>query len=127
MGAPRTGRPVYLNLFRIRLPLPGFVSILHRASGALLFLALPALLYLFQLSLASPDSFAAWRECLARPPAKLFLIGLLWAYLHHFCAGLRFLALDMHWGTALPAARLTSGVVLGTSLSLTALLGALLW
>jgi succinate dehydrogenase / fumarate reductase cytochrome b subunit len=120
-------RPKHLNLMQIRLPLPGFVSILHRVSGALLFLAIPLLLSLFQRSLASPETFAALRDCLSAPLAKLILLGLLWAYLHHFCAGLRFLALDLHWGVALPAARATSWAVLVVSLGLTAILGALLW
>ena len=90
-------RPVYLNLVRIRLPLPGIVSILHRISGAALFLVgLPLLLAWMQSSLASPESFDAFRAALANPLAKIVLIGLIWAYIHHFCAGMRYLLLDIH-------------------------------
>lgn len=120
-------RPKYLNLVQIRLPLPGLVSFLHRVSGAVLFLALPLLLSLFQRSLASPESFAALRDCLSGPISKLVLLGLLWAYLHHFFAGLRFLALDLHWGIALAPARKTSWAVLALSLGLLLMLGAALW
>ncbi len=55
------------------------------------------------------------------------VIGSLWAYLHHFCAGIRHLALDLHYGTTLAAARATSWVVLGVSIVLTLVVGALLW
>lgn len=123
----RPQRPKHLNLMQIRLPLPGVVSILHRISGALLFLALPLLLSLLQRSLSSPEAFAALGDCFSSPAAKMALLGLLWAYLHHFCAGLRFLALDLHWGIGLPRARATSWAVLAVSLGLTALLGGLLW
>lgn len=120
-------RPKYLNLIQIRLPLPGWVSFLHRVSGAVLFLALPLLLSLFQRSLASPESFAALRDCLSGPLPKLIALGLLWAYLHHFFAGLRFLALDMHWGIGLPAARKTSWAVFALSLCILLVLGVALW
>lgn len=120
-------RPKYLNLVQIRLPLPGWVSFLHRVSGAVLFLALPLLLSLFQRSMAGPESFAAVRDCLSGPLPKLILLGLLWAYLHHFFAGLRFLALDLHWGVNLAAARKTSWAVFALSLGLLLALGAALW
>lgn len=123
----KTDRPKYLNLMQIRLPLPGFVSILHRISGALLFLALPLLLSLFQRSLSGPESFAELRDCLAGPLPKLVMLGLLWAWLHHFFAGLRFLALDLHWGIGLASARKTSWAVLALSLGLFLALGAALW
>jgi succinate dehydrogenase / fumarate reductase, cytochrome b subunit len=120
-------RPKYLDLFRIRLPLPGFVSILHRISGALLFLLIPALLYLWQMSLQSPETFAAFKGFISHPLSKLAAIALAWAYLHHFCAGIRHLALDLHYGTTLETARATSWVVLGVSAFLTLAFGALLW
>jgi len=122
-----TTRPKYLDLTRIRLPVPALVSILHRVSGAALFLCLPFLLYLLHSSLASPDSYVHYRAAIQQPLVKLILIGLLWAYLHHFFAGLRFLALDVHWGIELKAARNTSRAVLATSLVLTAVLGVWLW
>lgn len=122
-----TSRPKHLNLMQIRMPLPAFVSILHRASGAILFLLLPLLLYLLASSLESPQSFASLKKWISNPLAKLVLIGILWAYLHHFCAGIRHLAMDMHIGLELESARATSYAVLGVSLVLTAVIGGLLW
>jgi succinate dehydrogenase / fumarate reductase, cytochrome b subunit len=121
-------RPVYLDLLRIRLPLPGFVSILHRISGIGLFLVgIPLLLLWLQASLASPEALAGLRASLSSPWAKLLLIGLIWAYLHHFCAGIRFLLLDMHRGIELGPTRRWSAVVLIVSLALTLLIGVRLW
>lgn len=120
-------RPKYLDLAKIRLPLPGLVSILHRVSGLGLFLFLPFLLYLLHSSLASPDSYVRYRGLIDHPLIKIVMIGLLWAYLHHFCAGLRFLALDVHWGVELAQARNTSRIVLAVSLVLTLILGVFLW
>lgn len=116
-------RPKHLDLKVIRLPLPGFVSILHRVSGAGLFLMLPVLLWLFGASLGSPEASAQAASVLAWPLVKLVLFGLLWAYLHHFCAGIRFLLLDLHQGLDLPTARKSAGAVLAVSLTLTVLLG----
>jgi succinate dehydrogenase / fumarate reductase cytochrome b subunit len=120
-------RPKHLDLMAIRLPLPGFVSILHRVSGAGLFLMLPLLIFLFDRSLASPESFDAFKAFVSNPLVKLILFGLLWAYLHHFCAGIRFLFLDIHKGIDLPTARKSAGAVLVVSLALTVILGVKLW
>jgi succinate dehydrogenase / fumarate reductase cytochrome b subunit len=120
-------KPKHLDLTRIRLPLPALVSILHRASGAALFLSLPFLLYLLHASLDSPDSYVRYRALFQHPLVKLLLTGLLWAYLHHFLAGLRFLALDVHLGVDLPDARATSWAVLVASLALTLILGVWIW
>ena len=120
-------RPKYLDLVRIRLPVPGFVSILHRVSGAALFLFLPVGLCLLQSSLASPEGFDRVRVLVTHQLAKLATLGLAWAFLHHFFAGLRFLALDLHYGTELAAARATSWLVLGASLALTLIVAAWLW
>ncbi len=117
-------RPKHLDLRVIRLPLPGLVSILHRVSGAGLFLMLPALLWLFGSSVGSPEEMAKAKSVVANPLVKLVLFGLLWAYLHHFCAGIRFLLLDMHKGLDLPTARKSAGAVLAVSLTLTVLIGA---
>jgi succinate dehydrogenase / fumarate reductase cytochrome b subunit len=121
-------RPVYLNLVRIRLPLPGIVSILHRVSGAALYLiGLPLLLVGVQRSLASPEAFDSFRAALSNPLAKIVLIGLIWAYLHHFCAGIRFLLLDVQQGIELGPARISSVAVLVISLALTLIIGVRLW
>ncbi|MDO9007645.1 MAG: succinate dehydrogenase, cytochrome b556 subunit [Thiobacillus sp.] len=105
-------RPVYLDLFRIRLPLAGWVSILHRLSGAVLFLGFPFAIWLLSISLAHESGFAAVRAWLALPLAKLTLLGLVWLFALHYFAGLRHLALDVHWGTSLKAARRSSVAVL---------------
>lgn len=120
-------RPKYLDLARIRLPLPAFVSILHRISGAALFLCAGVLLYLFQLSVESAESHGRLLALANHWLVKLFLTGMLWALLHHFFAGLRFLLLDVHVFGELCQARATSWVVLGLSLSLTLMLGACIW
>lgn len=125
---PARARPVYLNLLQIRLPLPGIVSILHRISGALLFaVGIPLLLYGVERSLASPESFAALKASMAHPLIKLVLIGLVWAYLHHFCAGIRYLLIDFHVGDDLRPARVSSIVVLAASLLLTLIVAVRLW
>ena len=128
LANPAKKRPKYLDLTKIRLPLPGLISILHRLSGAALFLiGIPFLLWVLQCSLASQEGFDSWRDTFNRPLAKLIVIGFLWAYLHHFFAGLRFLALDLHIGISLAAARASSKLVLIFSLALTLIFGAWLW
>ena len=120
-------RPKYLNLPHIRLPLPGVVSILHRTSGALLFVALPVLLYGFQQSLASSAAFDALKAALGHWYVKIVVLILLWAYFHHLCAGLRHLALDLHLGIDLHAARLSSWLALIAGILMTLMAGTLLW
>ncbi|MCE9550003.1 MAG: succinate dehydrogenase, cytochrome b556 subunit [Betaproteobacteria bacterium] len=120
-------RPVHLDLRLIKLPLPGFVSILHRVSGLLLFLALPLFLRMLQNSLFSIETYTQLAAVLRHPLSKLFLISLLWAFLHHFCAGIRYLAIDMHIGVRLAQVRASSKWVLFVSMGLTLLIGAWLW
>jgi succinate dehydrogenase / fumarate reductase cytochrome b subunit len=126
-------RPKYLSLpallFEIRLPVPGWVSILHRVSGALLFFPFAAwVLYMLDTSLASEQGFQAIRDhYLQMPLVKLGMLLFIWAYCHHFCAGLRYLFLDLDKGVDLKTARLTSWIVIGAGLLLTAWLGAKLW
>ncbi|MDR0528032.1 MAG: succinate dehydrogenase, cytochrome b556 subunit [Zoogloeaceae bacterium] len=119
-------RPKHLGLsailFQIKLPLPGKLSILHRASGVLLFLLLAPLLAFFQMSLTSPEAFASFQGYAAHPIIKAIFAVLIWAYMHHFCAGIRFLLLDAHTGLDLPSARRSAFLVFAASLLLTALL-----
>jgi succinate dehydrogenase / fumarate reductase, cytochrome b subunit len=131
-AATKKTRPKYLSLtallFEIRLPLPGWVSILHRISGALLFFPFTAwLLYLLDASLASEAGFQHIQSYLSLPVAKLGLLVFVWAYCHHFCAGIRYLFLDLNKGIELHTARTTSVVVLVVSLLLTAFFGYKLW
>ncbi len=120
-------RPKHLNLVVIRLPVPGIVSIMHRVSGAVLFLMLPLLLWLFQASLRSPESFTAFHGVVSNPLMKLFLLALLWGYLHHLFAGVRHLFLDLHVGAELEMARASSIVVLVGAILLTLIVGVRLW
>ena len=125
-------RPKYLSLpailFQIRLPAPGLVSILHRISGALLVLPFAAwALYLLDTSLRSESGFEAIRSYFQLPLVKLGMLVFIWAYCHHFCAGIRYLLLDVDVGIELRPARISSFAVLLVSLALTAILGAKLW
>ncbi len=117
----------YLNLLAIRLPLPGILSIFHRISGVLLILALPAALALLQYSVESSDGYDKVVSLLAHPFIKLLVWAAAWAFLHHFCAGIRFLLLDFHIGTTLAAARFSAGLAFAVSLLLTLLCGVWLW
>jgi len=120
-------RPKNLDLTTIRLPLPGKVSILHRVSGVGLFLFFPLLLWLFGASVTSPESFATFKAVFSTLPAKVVIAGLIWAFAHHFCAGIRFLLLDVHVGIEKEAARQSAAVVFAVSIPLTlALWGVLL-
>lgn len=119
-------RPKYLNLVQIRLPLAGFISILHRVSGALLFLCFPLLLWLFDSSLGSPEAFASFSQALAHPLVKLILLALIWSYLHHVCTGIRCVLLDLHVGVEKRSSQLSSVAVLAVSLPMTLILGGLL-
>ena len=127
----RKPRPKYLSLsallFEIRLPLPGWVSILHRISGLLLFFAVLWLLFMLDRSLASEAGVESMRRTASLPLGKIALLVLIWAYCHHFFAGIRFLFLDLDKGVDQATARLTSVMVLVASLVLTAWLGAKLW
>ncbi|MBU4612269.1 succinate dehydrogenase, cytochrome b556 subunit [Achromobacter sp. GG226] len=109
------------QILSYRLPLAGKLSILHRVSGALLFLALPVLLLpLFQMSVSSPAGFEGFRAFAAHPISKLVLLVLIWAYLHHFCAGIRYLLLDLHMGMTKEGGKRSAGIVFVVSLALTA-------
>jgi succinate dehydrogenase / fumarate reductase cytochrome b subunit len=103
------------------------VSGMHRISGAVLFLFLPLLFWLWQESLASQQSFDNFKSVVSYPLVKVVLLGLVWGYLHHLCAGIRHLALDLHLGTELGPARASSIAVLVVSIVLTVALGIALW
>lgn len=121
-------RPKYIPLSIGQLPTAGKVSILHRISGVGLFLFLPFLLWLFTASLSSPESYASVQAVLGHPLSKLVLLGLIWAFAHHVCAGIRFLLIDVHLGLEKAQAAQSAVVVLCASVVLTLLLGAkLLW
>jgi succinate dehydrogenase / fumarate reductase, cytochrome b subunit len=105
------------------LPPAGMVSILHRISGAALFLFLPLLLWLFDLSLISELTFARLAEIAGQWWMKLILLGLVWAFLHHLVAGIRYLVLDLHIGLDKGPSRSSALAVFAVSIPLTLLAG----
>ncbi|WP_298015226.1 succinate dehydrogenase, cytochrome b556 subunit [uncultured Castellaniella sp.] len=122
-------RPQFRNLglsdlMSYKLPPAGKASILHRVSGALLFLALPVILVpLFAHSVQSPETFAAMKAWVASPACKIVLLVLMWGYFHHFCAGIRYLTLDLHIGNDRAASQRSGALVMGVALALTVVFG----
>jgi len=120
-------RPVYLNLLKIRLPIPGLVSILHRMSGILLFLVIPFVLWLLHCSLYSYSSFNQLSIGLQTPVCKWSLFVIVAAFVYHLTAGLRHMIMDCGWGESLFAGRLSAMVVLVINVLFVILLGIRLW
>jgi succinate dehydrogenase cytochrome b subunit len=107
---------------------PAVLSIFHRISGLVLFFpVLPASLWVLDSMLASQQGFDQWRGFFARPLVKLVALGLVWLYAHHFWAGLRYLALDLHWGVAKAPARASAIAVFVLGIVTTLLIGWRLW
>lgn len=123
----KRNRPKNLNLFTIRLPINAVVSILHRVSGMALFLVLPALLWALNASVQSERSYIALSLTLQHWLVKLFLIALSWAFFHHFYAGLRHLAMDVHWMTSLQKARFSSRMVFAFVVMTVAIFAVWIW
>ncbi len=134
-------RPEFRNIHALsdlptyRLPAAGIVSILHRISGAIMFLLMPFIIWMFDVSVSSEFSFArfsaAFSVGLGGIPGwlfKLVALGLIWAYLHHFCAGLRHLWMDVsHSAASKQFGRSSAVAVLAVSVALTVVLGAKLF
>lgn len=123
-------RPQFRNLSlgqlaSYRLPPAGLLSILHRVSGVLLFLMLPVLLWMFDLSLKTESTYARLHMVFGGVLVKLVLLGLVWAILHHLFAGIRYLALDLHVGIAKEPSTRSALAVFAASLALA--LVAALW
>jgi succinate dehydrogenase / fumarate reductase cytochrome b subunit len=108
-----------LDIRHYRLPAAGLVSFLHRVSGALMFLLLPFILYLLEQSIGSENFFARLQDGFGGWFAKLVILALSWAYLHHFCAGVRHLFMDVHIGITKEASRKSAVSVLSVSVILT--------
>lgn len=106
-------RPVHLNLFKIRLPIGGIMSIIHRATGVFMFLALPVLIYLLDLSLSGPDGYAQAADALHGVLGMLFVFLIMWSIAHHLLAGIRYLLIDVDLGVGREIARQSAlGVVI---------------
>jgi len=108
-----------LQIIRYRLPAAGVVSILHRVSGAMMFLLLPFILYLFDLSITSEISFDSLKGFTSHWFVKLLILAVSWGYLHHFCGGIRHLIMDAHIGLSKEEARKSAHVVFWVSVPLT--------
>lgn len=124
--AVKNSRPEFRNIHitqiaNYRLPLAGLLSILHRVSGALMFLLLPFVLYLLEQSLTSEGSFEYFKGLTSGWFIKLMILALSWAYLHHFCAGIRHLIMDNHIGVDKDSSRKSAVVVFAVSLPLAGL------
>lgn len=123
---PKKERPEFRNIHvteiaNYRLPLAGIVSILHRISGFMMFALLPVVLYLLELSLRSEISFAYFQGIASHPLCKLVILALVWGYMQHFCAGVRHLFMDLHFGLDKDSARKSAASVLVISLTATLL------
>ncbi|GKS68031.1 succinate dehydrogenase subunit C [Nitrosomonas sp. PY1] len=123
-----SNRPKYLNLLKIKQPLPAIVSIIHRITGVLLFFpGIPVLLCIFQDFLGSQESFDYLQKNLQNPLMMLIILPPLWFFFHHVCAGIRHLLLDQHIGVELQQARTSAYLVFVVGIMLTTLTGLLLW
>ena len=132
-------RPVFTNIHisqivAYRLPIAGVVSILHRVSGALMFLLLPLVVWLLDVSLTSEVSYERFSNAFIAGvgfvPAfllKLVVLGLIWAYLHHLIAGVRHLYMDMTHDVTVDAGAKSAWATLVASVVLTLALGAKLF
>ena len=124
----------FKDLTTYRLPAAGIVSILHRISGAILFLLLPFIIWLFDTSVSSEYSFARFKAAfnigLGFVPGwflKLVALALIWAYLHHLTAGLRHLYMDVNHAVSKEFGKSSAIATLAISLGLTVVLGAKLF
>lgn len=98
-------RPVHLNLAKIRLPIGGIMSIIHRITGVAMFLAVPFLIYLLDLSLISEQGYREAGEILHSFIGTVLLFGLMWGLMHHLLAGIRYLLIDVDLGVEKAQAR----------------------
>jgi succinate dehydrogenase / fumarate reductase cytochrome b subunit len=121
---PKKQRPQFRNihvtqLANYRLPMAGIVSILHRISGFLMFVSLPFILYMFQQSLLSEDTFKYFAGIASHPLVKLVILALAWSYYQHFAAGVRHLFMDVHIAIEKDSSRNSAVAVIAVSLFLT--------
>jgi succinate dehydrogenase / fumarate reductase, cytochrome b subunit len=130
----RPGTMRLIDAVKYRLPLAGVVSILHRASGAIMFVLLPLLIWLFDVSVTSEMSYerftAAFGAGIGWVPGwlvKLVVWALIWSFLHHFIAGVRHLWMDATHSVTKEFGRQSAVVTLGLSVVLTLALGAKLF
>lgn len=107
-----SSRPVDQGLLHSRLPVGAVVSVLHRATGVLLAIVFPALLYALSRSLHDERSFDAWRQVLESPGGRVLLAVAAWLLAHHLLAGIRHILLDLDIGAGLRVARASAYAIL---------------
>lgn len=122
------GRPIYLNLLKIKLPVTGIISISHRITGVLLFLSIPLAAYLLDRSLGSEAGFAEAKAALSSPWLVPVYLLLVWSMAHHLIAGVRYLLIDIHVGVDKRSATRSARIALiaGIVLAVLYLLGMVL-
>ena len=120
-------RPVYLNLFKIRLPIAGVVSLAHRASGVLMFLAMPFIVYLLELSVHSNEGFEQALSILQHPFLIAVQILFVWALAHHLFAGIRFLLIDADVAIEKKPANLASWLVMFLAITVVVIVSFGVW
>ena len=118
MTTQRTA-PVYLDLLRIRFPVGAVTSIAHRISGVLLFLSLPFLIYLLDISLQGPQGYAEASTILGNFWLRLGSAAIAWSVFHHLLSGVRFLLIDLEAGVSLKHSRTSAWFVNLAGLALT--------
>jgi len=125
----KNNRPKFLDLRVLgsAMSATGKVSILHRVSGVIMFVMIPVLIYILGHSLSNPDFYASCVSIMSCSVAKLALLVVLWAMLHHIVAGIRFLLLDMHVGVERAAAQKSAKASIIIALILTVIVGYFLW
>lgn len=120
-------RPVNLDIGTMSLPITAYVSILHRVSGVILFVATGILLWMLDASLASQESFDALKSTLTHPAAQLVLWGTLAALAYHLLAGIRHLIMDCGIGESLEGGVLGAKIVLAGAVVLIVAVGVWVW
>ena len=120
-------RPVNLNITSFKFPPMALVSIAHRLSGVILFLALPLLLLIFSKAMHSPVSFLHLQALLQTQVGKVFVWLLLTAVIFHLLAGLRHLVMDLGFGESLNASRASAYLLMAVMLVAMVWLGGWLW
>lgn len=122
----KNSRPVFLNLMQFRFPIPAIMSVGHRASGILMVLLIPFVVYLLDLSTRGPAGFASAAAILDHGLVKLLTILVLWAVIHHLLAGIRYLLIDFEIGVEREEARKSATGVMVAAPVIALIIGVLL-
>ena len=105
-------RPKFLNILKIRMPIGAIVSIAHRFSGVILFMLIPFLIYILEISLKTEQGFQQVAEFFTRTDVRIVMIVVIWMFAHHLINGVRLLLLDLDIGITRSASRFNSWLVI---------------